>query len=167
MLNPPIPKEFLPTFFRVCSSFKKENPTFTSTYLAAASWELVVISIANCTDFCKASLVLWSTGSTDWISMLVNTRLFCGNRNLSRTFIFSSSPNTDARMILAEFCWWDGKIQKLWKENNKYRYWTRVYNYLWTIFDNLIFALTCLLAKENKYLDKLSWKVVKKDLTAL
>ena len=40
-------------------------------YLAAASCELVVISMASCTDFCRESLVLWSTGSTDWISMLV------------------------------------------------------------------------------------------------
>ena len=44
--------------------------------LAAASWELVVISMASCTDFCRESRVRWSTGSTDWMSMLVMTRLF-------------------------------------------------------------------------------------------
>lgn len=72
-------------------------------YLAAASWELVVISIANWTDFCKASLVLWSTGSTDWISMLVMTRLFWGKWKESFTLRFSSTPNTEALMIFAEF----------------------------------------------------------------
>ena len=72
-------------------------------HLAVASCELVVISMASCTDFCSASLVRWSTGSTDWMSMLVTTRLLDGNTNLLRTFPFSSKPNTEARMILAEF----------------------------------------------------------------
>ncbi len=76
---------------------------FQCTHLAAASWEFVVISIASCTDFCRESLVLWSTGSTDWMSMLVMTRLFWVKANLSRTLFFSSTPNTEARMILAEF----------------------------------------------------------------
>ena len=84
-------------------------PTYTIhshtiiTRLAEASWELVVISMANWTDFCRASRVLWSTGSTDWMSMLVMTRLLAGNSNLFRTFWFSSNPNTDVRIILAEF----------------------------------------------------------------
>ena len=82
-------------------------PTYTYTiiitHLAEASWELVVISMANWTDFCSASRVLWSTGSTDWMSMLVMTRLLAGNSNLFRTFWFSSNPNTDVRIILAEF----------------------------------------------------------------
>lgn len=43
----------------------------SASCLAAASCEFVVISIANWTDFCKESLVLWSTGSTPFISMLV------------------------------------------------------------------------------------------------
>ena len=75
----------------------------TTVYLAAASCELVVISMASCTDFCRASLVRWSTGSTDWMSMLVTTRLLAGKQKRSRTLAFSSSPNTEARMILAEF----------------------------------------------------------------
>ena len=38
------------------------------------------------------------------MSMLVMTRLLAGKPNLSRTLPLSSRPNTDARMILAEFC---------------------------------------------------------------
>lgn len=77
--------------------------TFVIIYLAAASWELVVISMASWTDFWRASLVRWSTGSTDWMSMLVTTRLFAGKQKRSRTLFFSSKPNTEARIILAEF----------------------------------------------------------------
>ena len=73
------------------------------TYLAEASWELVVISMAEWTDFFITSRVLWSTGSTDWMSILVMTRLLAGNSNLFRTFWFSSNPNTDVRIILTEF----------------------------------------------------------------
>ena len=62
-----------------------------------------MISMANWTDFCRASRVLWSTGSTDWMSMLVMTRLLAGNSNLLRTFWFSSNPKTDVRIIRAEF----------------------------------------------------------------
>ena len=83
--------------------FKKGSTVRERTHLAEASWELVVISMANWTDFCRASRVLWSTGSTDWMSMLVMTRLLAGNSNLLRTFWFSSNPNTDVRMIRAEF----------------------------------------------------------------
>ena len=61
--------------------------------------------MASCTDFCRESLVLWSTGSTDWISMLVMYRLFCLNTKLSRTFSFSLRPNTEARITRAEFLW--------------------------------------------------------------
>ena len=53
--------------------------------LAEASWELVVISIANCTDFWRESRVLWSTGSTDWISTFVITSRFAVNLKLSFT----------------------------------------------------------------------------------
>ncbi len=73
------------------------------SYLAAASCEFVVISIANWTDFCKESRVLWSTGSIVWISILVITRLFCGNKNCFLILLFSSKPKTDALIIDAEF----------------------------------------------------------------
>lgn len=69
-----------------------------------ASWELVVISMANWTDFCKASRVRWSTGSTDWMSILVMFRLLAGKVNLFRILWLSSMPNTEVRMIFAEFC---------------------------------------------------------------
>lgn len=49
---------------------------------AAASWELVVISMASWTLFCRASRVRWSTGSTDWMSTLLITRLFWLKRRL-------------------------------------------------------------------------------------
>ena len=66
-------------------------PIYTYTYgiithHAEASWELVVISVANWTDFCRASCVLWSTGSTDWKSTLVMTRLLAENLKLFYTF---------------------------------------------------------------------------------
>lgn len=73
---------------------------------AAASWELVVISMASWTLFCRASLVLWSTGSTDWMSTLLITRLFWAKRRLGRTASFSSKPNTAEQMIRFEF-WTD------------------------------------------------------------
>jgi len=72
-------------------------------HLAAASWEFVVISMASWTDFWRESRVRWSTGSTAWMSILVTTSLFWGKTNVSRTFMFSSNPNTDDRMIFAEF----------------------------------------------------------------
>ena len=79
--------------------------TRSASCLAEASWELVVISIASCTDFCSESLVRWSTGSTDWMSMEVMTSWFCGKMKRSRTFMLASSPNTEERIILAEFLW--------------------------------------------------------------
>ena len=74
-----------------------------SSHRAEASCEFVVISMASWTDFCSESRVRWSTGSTDWMSMDVMTRLLAGKTKRSRTFILSSKPNTDERMILAEF----------------------------------------------------------------
>ena len=73
------------------------------SYLAAASCEFVVISMASWTDFCSESRVRWSTGSTACMSILVTTRRFWGKMNSSRTFKFSSNPNTDDLMIFAEF----------------------------------------------------------------
>lgn len=73
-------------------------------YLAVASCELVVISMASCTDLMSASRVRWSTGSTDWMSIEVTAKLFCGKSNRSRTLLFSSKPNTDERMMRDEFC---------------------------------------------------------------
>ena len=63
--------------------------------------------MASWTDFCRASRVLWSTGSNDLMSMLVMTKLVAGNSNLFRTFWLSSNPNTDVQMIQAEF--YEGK----------------------------------------------------------
>lgn len=72
-------------------------------YRAVASCELVVISMASCTLFCKASRVRWSTGSTDWMSTLLITKPFWLKRRLDRTASFSSKPKTDEQMILMEF----------------------------------------------------------------
>ena len=50
--------------------------TITAIHLTKttyASWELVAILIANWIDFCRASHVLQSTSSIDWMLMLVMT----------------------------------------------------------------------------------------------
>mmetsp|Transcript_8781 Transcript_8781/g.21693 ORF Transcript_8781/g.21693 Transcript_8781/m.21693 type:complete len:254 (-) Transcript_8781:1299-2060(-) len=73
--------------------------------LAAASCDLVVISIAMYTDFCSESRVDWSTGSIAWMSMLMMATLFASTRSLPRTFPVSSTPKTDERMILADDLW--------------------------------------------------------------
>lgn len=59
--------------------------------------------MANWTLFCRASRVLWSTGSTDWMSTLLITSLFWLKHKLDRTAIFSSNPNTAEEMIRFEF----------------------------------------------------------------
>jgi len=83
----------------------------SASCLASASWDLVVISMANCTDFCKASLVRESTGSTDWISMLVMTRLLALNTKRLRGLPSWSVPNTASRIIWADPLW---KLSKEW-----------------------------------------------------
>mmetsp|Transcript_37335 Transcript_37335/g.91511 ORF Transcript_37335/g.91511 Transcript_37335/m.91511 type:complete len:296 (-) Transcript_37335:1084-1971(-) len=77
----------------------------SASWRAVASCDLVVISMASCTDFCSASRVRWSTGSTDWMSMLVITRRFATNTRRSRTFARSSRPNTALRITRAECLW--------------------------------------------------------------
>mmetsp|Transcript_139401 Transcript_139401/g.242441 ORF Transcript_139401/g.242441 Transcript_139401/m.242441 type:complete len:258 (+) Transcript_139401:1358-2131(+) len=73
---------------------------------AAASWDLVVISMASCTDFMRASRVLASTGSTDWISTLVTTRrLFLNSRRSRGLPVALLTPKTAAWMMAAEFLW--------------------------------------------------------------
>ncbi|TNN40446.1 Myocyte-specific enhancer factor 2C [Liparis tanakae] len=49
------------------------------------------------------SRVLWSTGSTDWMSTLLMVRWFWEKRRLWRTASFSSKPNTAEQMIRLEF----------------------------------------------------------------
>ena len=52
------------------------NPVYTKlSHLTEASWEMVVISMSNWTHSYRASHVLWSTGSTDLMSMLIITKL--------------------------------------------------------------------------------------------
>ena len=60
------------------------------------------------------------------MSMLVMTRLLAGKPNLSRTLPLSSRPNTDARMILAEFY----VSQKNKQKNEVPMHFTINYNYL-------------------------------------
>mmetsp|Transcript_89341 Transcript_89341/g.149145 ORF Transcript_89341/g.149145 Transcript_89341/m.149145 type:complete len:261 (-) Transcript_89341:1471-2253(-) len=78
----------------------------SASWRAAASCDLVVISIANCTDFISASRVLGSTGSTPWISTLVTTsRLFLNSsRGLGRP-VSRLMPKTAAWMMLDELRW--------------------------------------------------------------
>lgn len=90
------------------------------TYLAAASWELVVISMASWTLRCRASRVLWSTGSTDCTSTLLTTSPFWGkmawSRGWGRTLLSGplvsrvSKPKTAVRMMRAEFLWKSSKV---------------------------------------------------------
>lgn len=71
--------------------------------LAAASWELVAISIASWTLRCRASRVRWSTGSTLWMSTLVTTSPLGAKRSCSRKRPLSSKPNTAEQMRRFEF----------------------------------------------------------------
>lgn len=90
------------------------------THLAAASWELVVISMASWTLRCRASRVRWSTGSTDCTSTLLTTSPFCGKKARSLALgrakpseplvSDGSKPKTAARMMRAEFLWKSSKV---------------------------------------------------------
>lgn len=71
--------------------------------LAAASWELVAISIASWTLRCRASRVRWSTGSTLWMSTLVTTSPLGAKQSCSRKCPLSSKPNTAEQMRRFEF----------------------------------------------------------------
>lgn len=71
--------------------------------LAAASWELVAISMASWTLRCSASRVRWSTGSTLWMSTLVTTSPLGTKRRCSRSRPPSSKPKTAEQMRRLEF----------------------------------------------------------------
>ena len=48
------------------------NPIYTIiTHLTEASWEFIVISMSNWIHSYRASHVLWSTGSINWMLMLL------------------------------------------------------------------------------------------------
>ena len=90
-------------FLRVSLEVLFLRVSLKAAHRAAASWELVVISMASWTLFCRASRVRWSTGSTDWMSTLLITSRFWEKHRSERTASFSSKPNTAEKMIRLEF----------------------------------------------------------------